>query len=87
MKHQWQHDKMFSVKNLQVSVMCTAGGGFAGYWADMQVFDFDSMEWVDLSTSIEGRAPEGRHGMGFAEAQGKLYIFGGWSLKGEACAK
>jgi len=49
-----------------------------GVLNDMQVLDLVHTAWKDLSGAILGTAPSPRLAHGFAMAEDKLYVHGGW---------
>jgi hypothetical protein len=58
---------------------------YAGLQVNLLRFDLDTMEWANLTDSTSGTTPRARAYHGFAEAGGKLYVFGGYyrfSFKG-----
>ena len=45
---------------------------------DLHVFDLAALAWTDLTEAAGGARPSPRAGHGFAAANGKLYVFGGY---------
>ena len=49
---------------------------------DLYEFDPDTLKWTNLDKITIGKAPLGRFLLGFIEADGLLYSFGGQGLHG-----
>jgi hypothetical protein len=47
---------------------------------DMFVLDTVRIEWTELTSMIDGKAPLGRRFHGFTEFGDMLYIFGGYNI-------
>ncbi len=58
---------------------------YTGIQVNLLVFDLATMEWANITDKTIGTSPGARSYHGFAEAGGKLYVFGGYhhfSFKG-----
>jgi hypothetical protein len=47
------------------------------------MFDPSSLQWTNLSGTVEGGGPPGRCAFGFATAVGKLFAFSGLGKQGD----
>ena len=54
----------------------------AGQKNDLHVYDPASTTWLNLSSHALGTPPSAREGHGFASAEGKLYVHGGYDESG-----
>ena len=63
-----------------------AAGSITTYENDLYQLDLKAATWRELSQkSTNGVLPVGRIAMGLVVLAGKLYLFGGYGLKGETC--
>ena len=59
-----------------------AGFIMTGYHQDLFQLDPGTSTWTDLTTKVQGTAPNPRQYAGFSYANKKLFLFGGQGLKG-----
>jgi hypothetical protein len=56
----------------------------AGLLNDLFMLDLDQLEWTDLSGKVFGTPPDPRAGLGITSVSGRIFIFGGHSVRTES---
>ena len=59
---------------------------FIDFLDDFQLFDPDSMEWIEITELVQGNLPSGRYDCSLANVNETLYFFGGRDYSGGSTA-